>query len=124
MPLYGHEVVYSKTFEVPVEKKTYQVELGKWKGTVALLKVNDRQVAILTGNEHSYDISGYTHQGSNKVELIVTGSLKNTLGPHYYKPAPGMVSPWHWRYIYKRIPGNEYDLYDYGLLEEFRVIQY
>ena len=124
MPLYGHEVVYSKTFKAGEGKNTYRVDLGKWKGTVALLKVNDQQVAILTGNEHSYDISRHVHTGTNKVELIITGSLKNTLGPHYYKPAPGMVSPWHWRFIYKPIPGKEYDLYEYGLTEEFRVMQY
>lgn len=123
LPLYGHEVVYSKTFDLPDTKKKCFINPGKWKGTVALLKVNDKQVAILLGNETICDISKYIQAGTNKAELIITGSLKNTLGPHYNKPAPGMASPWHWRNVYKPLPGKDYDLYDYGLLEDFTVLQ-
>ena len=53
------------------------------------------------GNESKCAIGKYLHAGINKAALIITGSLKNTLGPHYNKPAPGMASPWHWRYVYK-----------------------
>ncbi|HMC85172.1 MAG TPA: hypothetical protein VKI61_06590, partial [Chitinophagaceae bacterium] len=95
-----------------------------WKGTVAILKVNNKQTNILTGNEHSIDISKYIKAGNNSIELIVTGSLKNTLGPYYNKPAPGMASPWHWRYIYKPLAGKDYDLYDYGLMEDFTIETY
>ncbi len=122
LPLYGHEVAYTKSFVVKDKKKRYSIEPGKWKGTVAILKVNGKQVTTLMGNETSYDISNFVQTGTNKVELIITGSLKNTLGPHYNKPAPGMASPWHWRYVYKQIAGKEYDLYDYGLLEDFKVL--
>lgn len=124
MPLYGHEVVYSRSFELnkPVNRK-YWLQPGKWKGTVALLRVNSRDVAILFGNEKQCDISGYVKEGHNEVELVITGSLKNTLGPHYNKPAQGMVSPWHWRYVYRQLPGTAYDLYDYGLMEDFTIYQ-
>ncbi|HTE11765.1 MAG TPA: hypothetical protein VK645_12350, partial [Chitinophagaceae bacterium] len=124
LPLYGHEVVYTKNFDVQDTKKKYSINPGKWQGTVALLKVNDKQVAILTGNETNLDITSYIKTGNNKVALIITGSLKNTLGPHYNKPNPGLVSPWHWRYVYKPIPGKDYDLYDYGLIEDFKVISW
>jgi hypothetical protein len=124
MPLYGHEVVYTKEFDVQDTKKKYSINPGKWQGTVALLKVNDKQVAILTGNETSIDITSYIRAGNNKAALIITGSLKNTLGPHYNKPNPGLVSPWHWRYVYKPIPGKDYDLYDYGLMEDFKVVSW
>ncbi|MFT3935852.1 MAG: glycosyl hydrolase [Chitinophagaceae bacterium] len=122
MPLYGHEVVYKKTFTVSNPQKKYFIEPGIWKGTVALLKVNNQQVAILLGNEIRFDISKYVKKGSNDVSLIITGSLKNTLGPHYNKPATGLVSPWHWRYVTKPLAGKDYDLYDYGLMEDFKVI--
>ncbi len=121
LPLYGHEVVYTKTFNAVQANGKYNFVPGKWKGTVALLKVNGKRVAILMGNETSVDISKEIKSGANTVELIVTGSLKNTLGPHYNKPAPGMASPWHWRYVYKPIAGKDYDLYDYGLMEDFEI---
>ncbi|GAC1427342.1 MAG: glycosyl hydrolase [Chitinophagaceae bacterium] len=123
LPLYGHEVMYSKSFTVQDTKKKYSIKPGKWKGTVAQLKVNNRQAAILIGNEKSIDITKYIQSGINKAELIITGSLKNTLGPYYNKPAPGMASPWHWRYVYKPIAGKDYDLYDYGLHEDFTVMR-
>ncbi|MEO5593722.1 MAG: hypothetical protein ABIR15_12385 [Chitinophagaceae bacterium] len=124
MPLYGHEVIYAKSFEVKNTKIQYKIKPGKWKGTVGLLKVNGKQVAVLIGNETSLDITRYIQPGKNYAELIITGSLKNTLGPHYNKPSPGLVSPWHWRYVYKPIPGKEYDLYDYGLMEDFQVVSF
>ena len=124
LPLYGHEIVYSKSFDVQDTKKKYFIDRLNWKGTVALLKVNNKQTNILTGNEHSIDISKYIKAGNNSIELIVTGSLKNTLGPYYNKPAPGMASPWHWRYIYKPLAGKDYDLYDYGLMEDFTIETY
>lgn len=123
MPLYGHEMVYRKSFEVRPGNKKYWLQTGDWKGTVAVLKVNNKEVTILLGNEKQYDISGYVTEGNNEVELIITGSLKNTLGPHYNKYAPGMVSPWHWRYVYRQLPGTAYDLYDYGLMEDFTIYQ-
>ena len=123
LPLYGHEVVYTKDFTVEDTKKKYNIEPGKWNGTVALLKVNNQQVAVLTGNETGVDISGYIKAGNNSASLIITGSLKNTLGPHYNKPNPGLVSPWHWRYVYKPVAAKDYDLYAYGLMEDFIIKQ-
>ncbi|MEP6746153.1 MAG: glycosyl hydrolase [Bacteroidota bacterium] len=123
LPMYGHEVGYAKNFDVPDTKKRYFVTPGKWTGTVAVLKVNNKQVAILVGNETTCEITKYIQPGTNTAELIVTGSLKNTLGPHYNKPAPGMASPWHWRNIFKQIAGKDYDLYDYGLIEDFKIFE-
>ena len=111
------------TFTATATKKRYHVEPGKWVGTVAILKVNNKEVQILMGNERTCDISDYVQAGKNEVQLIVTGSLKNTLGPYYRNPKPGLVSPWHWRNVYKQLPGNEYDLYDYGLMEDFRIYE-
>jgi hypothetical protein len=121
MPLYGHEMVYNTSFTAPAGRINYWVKPGIWKGTVAVLTVNNKRVAVLIGNEKGIDISQYVKEGNNEVELIITGSLKNTMGPHYYKPQPGLVSPWHWRNIYSPIPGKEYDLYDYGLLGDFHI---
>ena len=51
------------------------------------------------------------------------GSLKNLLGPHHNSPSPGMVGPGHWKHIESFPPGNSYDTYDYGLMEDFQLMQ-
>jgi len=124
LPLYGHEVAYRKSFNVADISKPYEVELGDWKGTVALLKVNGQTATVAIGNTDQFDISPYLKKGKNVVEFVVVGSLKNTLGPHYNNPPKGLVSPWQWRNIKKQVPGNEYDLYDYGLIEDFKIYHY
>jgi hypothetical protein len=124
LPFYGHNMSYIKTFNINTPEKKYLIKPGKWKGTVAQLNVNGRQVSILTGNESSVDITGYVQAGKNTAELIITGSLKNTLGPYYNKPAPGLVSPWLWRYVYKQVPAAAYDLMNYGLMEDFVIMRF
>jgi hypothetical protein len=125
-PLYGHSVSYGKTFNA-IPQSSYEVDIPVWKGTVANLAVNGKHAAMLIGNEKTVDISQYLKNGRNKVELIVTGSLKNTLGPFYTVNKPGiekgMTSPWHWKYVESRIEGQEYDLLDYGLMQDFEIIE-
>ncbi len=119
MQLYGQEMAYRKTFQA--DKGQYQVQLHDWKGTVAAVKVNGREAGIIDIPPYTLDISPYVHAGNNTVEVIVTGSLKNTLGPHHNKPRPGLVSPWHWRNVKEHPAGDAYDVYDYGLLTDFSI---
>jgi len=58
------------------------------------------------------------------VEVRVLGSLKNLLGPHFNNPAPGLVSPWHFRNVKLYPPGKDYQLIDYGLMEEFKLLHW
>lgn len=120
-PLYGHEVAYTRSFTAhPGEK--YLVKLGDWSGTVASVRVNGREAGIIFSPPFVLDISAHLQDGENEVQVIVTGSLKNTLGPHHNDPDPGLVSPWHFREVKEYPPGNRYDLYDYGLMEDFQII--
>lgn len=119
LPLYGHDVAYSKTFTAK-KGNNYQINIPQWEGTVASLKVNGILAAVLIGNERQYNISSLVQSGTNTIELIVTGSLKNTLGP-FYRKANGYVTPWHWRGVKEMIPGAEYDLFNYGLMEDFFI---
>ena len=123
MPMYGQEVVYTKKLNVDnIAKHAYYVELNEWKGTAAVVFVNNKMVAPVALPPYRCDISSFLKNGNNTVEVKVIGSLKNVFGPHHNKPKPGLVSPWHWRYVQKHPPGNEYDLYDYGLMEDFKII--
>ena len=118
-PMYGKLTSYSKTLKA-VSGKSYKVSMNEWKGTAAILFVNGRKVADLSYAPHSFTLTGLK-PGNNLVEIQVIGSLKNTLGPHHNRPKPGLVSPWLWRGVKNFPSGSEYDLYDYGLLEDFKI---
>jgi len=59
----------------------------------------------------------------NNVEVKVTGSLKNLLGPHFNNPEPGLVGPWHFRNVKTYPAGKDYQMIDYGLIEEFQLLK-
>jgi len=119
-PLYGQSASYSKIFSAKKGEK-YKVKLGKWSGTAALLKVNGELVDNISYPPYESALGEVLKEGQNTVEIIVIGSLKNTLGPHHNKPKPGMVSPWLWRGVKNFPEGSDYDVYDYGLLEDFNL---
>ncbi|HLA60082.1 MAG TPA: hypothetical protein VK622_15010, partial [Puia sp.] len=123
MPMFGQEITYKKQIVIP-HKNNNQifVELGQWKGTVATVRVNNQPAGIISGLPYSLNITPFLQNGKNTVEVNVIGSLKNVFGPFHRKPEPGMVSPWHWRYVSHYPSGNEYDTYDYGLFEDFKII--
>ena len=124
IPMYGQEVVYTKKLNVDdLARHSYYVELNEWKGTAAIVFVNNKMVALVALPPYRCDITSFLKKGNNIIEVKVIGSLKNVFGPHHNKPKPGLVSPWHWRYVQKYPPGNEYDLYDYGLMEDFKIIE-
>ncbi|RAJ77327.1 alpha-L-rhamnosidase-like protein [Chitinophaga dinghuensis] len=121
LPLYGNGVVYTKEFRADTLADDYQVMLGSWKGTVAAVKVNDSLAGIISAEPNSLAIRKFMKQGKNKVEVIVVGSLKNVLGPFYKKPVPGLVDPGKWYNVSTQPAGKEYDLYDYGLIDDYEI---
>jgi len=61
--------------------------------------------------------------GDNSIEVVVIGTLKNTLGPHHGNPAPGSA----WPGMFQRgpedgpPPGSQYSTLGYGLFEPFAL---
>jgi len=121
LPLYGGAINYTKEVNLDKIPGRTLIRLGKWAGTVASVKVNDTDAGVIAYDPYELDISKHMHTGNNKIEVKVTGSLKNLLGPHHNAPR-GLASPWNWRGVKKYPPGNQYDTYDYGLMEDFQVI--
>ena len=123
LPLYGKSVSYEKECFLKKPEGHYILRLGKWNGTVAAVKVNGREAGIIILDPYVLDITPWMQPGRNHITVEVVGSLKNLLGPHHSSPAPGLVSPWHWRYVKGYPSGSEYDTRDYGLMEDFELTQ-
>lgn len=124
LPFYSHSVSYSKTFE-GLSNDRVMVKLNDWAGTVAEVVVNNKSTGIIGWRPYHLDISDQVIEGENKVEVIITGSLKNLMGPHHFNPERGFVTPWSFfRGPANQPSGDEYDLLDYGLFEDFKVVTF
>ncbi|TVQ07246.1 MAG: hypothetical protein EA359_00330, partial [Balneolaceae bacterium] len=119
LPLFGHRVSYSNEFEIDETDGIYQVELGDWYGTVAEVIVNGQSAGVIGWQPYQLNVSDYLTEGNNKIEVIVTGSLKNTLGPHHNDPEVGFVTPWSFFFAPESQPaGEDYHTLDYGLFDD------
>lgn len=119
MPYYSWGVTYSREYRIDNPEGTWQVGPGKWNGTVAEVYVNGEKAGLIAFPPYRADVTGFIKQGINKIEIRVTGSLKNLLGPHYNNPAPGLTSPGSWRNVKVHPAGSDYQMIDYGLFDDF-----
>jgi hypothetical protein len=122
LPFYSWGVTYSREYTVSKPEGKYEVALGKWKGTIAEVSVNGQPAGLIGFPPYHSDITGLVKQGVNKIDIRIIGSLKNLLGPHHNNPAPGIASPWMWRNIKNYPAGKDYQMFDYGLMEEFVLL--
>lgn len=122
-PYYSWDVSYSKNYTIEDTSVRYALQLKEWKGTLSEVYVNNHKVGIIAYQPYNFDLSPYLKRGNNKIEVRVIGSLKNLLGPHYNHDK-GIAGPWHWNGVHRQDPGNDYNLLDYGLMEDFIVVSY
>jgi hypothetical protein len=124
LPFYAWAVSYAASYRLQGGKGAVKVRLGKWGGAVAEVKVNRKSAGIVGWQPHEADITGLAHSGDNLIEVIVRGTLRNVLGPHFGNWARGMMSPGSWRAAPAAPPpAVSYDLDAYGLMEDFQVLQ-
>jgi hypothetical protein len=105
-------------------KGPVKVRLGKWAGSVAEVKVNGKSAGIVGWQPYEADIGSLVRPGENRIEVVVRGTLRNLLGPHFGNWARGMMAPGSWRNAPAAPPpAANYDLDAYGLMEDFQVLQ-
>ncbi|MDR1936960.1 MAG: hypothetical protein LBQ73_00495, partial [Tannerellaceae bacterium] len=121
-PFYSWGVKYSKSYDISDLSGTFAVKLGQWSGTVAEVYVNGTKAGVIAYDPYQLNVTPYLKEGANQIDVLVIGSLKNLLGPHYGNPAPGLASPWHWKSVREAIPGLDYQLVDYGLMDDFSLL--
>jgi hypothetical protein len=121
LPFYSWGVTYTKEFNIEASGGHFEVGPGNWKGTIAEISVNGKPAGLIAFPPYRLDISQSIKKGINKIDIKIIGSLKNLLGPHHNNPAPGLASPGHWKNIRSYPSGSEYQLLDYGLMDDFTL---
>jgi len=123
MPFYSWGVTYTREYNIEKPEGQYFVRLNNWRGTVAEVIVNGKPAPVIAFPPYESDVTGLIGAGSNKIQVKVIGSLKNLLGPHFNNPAPGLASPWLFRNVKSYPAGKDFQLIDYGLMEDFALIK-
>lgn len=122
-PYYSWDISYSKNYTIEDQSAQYTLQLKEWTGTLSEVHVNGDKVGVIAYKPYRFDLSPYLKKGNNKIEVRVIGSLKNLLGPHYNHDK-GIAGPGYWNGVHRQDPGNDYNLLDYGLKEDFIVVSY
>jgi len=124
LPFFADAVSYSAAYHLEPGKGPVKVRLGKWRGAVTEVKVNGKSAGIIGWQPYEADISSLVRPGDNRIELVVRGTLRNLLGPHFGNGSRGSVNPGSWRTAPAAPPSPaNYDLDAYGLMEDFQVLQ-
>ena len=124
-PFYAAGVSYAQSFKVPSLTGSYRVALAHWYGSVAKVIVNGKVAGFIGAPPWECDVTRFLRAGENKLEVVVIGTLKNTLGPHHGKPQLGTA----WPAMFQKAPvpgpppGNDYSTVGYGLMEPFALIR-
>ncbi|MFH1715838.1 MAG: glycosyl hydrolase [Planctomycetota bacterium] len=123
-PFYATGVSYSRKFDVERRAGRYLVELQKWYGSVAEIRVNGASAGYIAHRPWQCDVTDLIKPGTNTIEVVVIGTLKNTLGPHH--AGTGLGSAWPGMFQkgpQTGPPGGQYHTLDYGLFEPFVLKQ-
>jgi len=126
LPLYSGAVAYKKTYYLrmnDLRKNRFLVELGRWLGAVAEVKVNGKSAGVIAFEPARLDVTDFLTLGSNDVSVMVYGTLKNTLGPFHNNPRLGMAWPGSFQQGAKGgyPPGSAYSVVGYGLFDDFQL---
>ena len=120
LPCYSWDMAYSHTYNISNPEKTHYLCLGQWNGTVAEVFVNGSKAGVAAYQPYTFNLTPYLKKGHNDIEVRVIGSLHNLFGPHYSSDR-GINGPWHWNGVQQQAPGSDYNLENYGLMEDFSV---
>jgi len=124
MPFYAAGVAYRQTFSVDKVAGQYKVCVPRWYGSVAKVIVNGKLCGHLVSQPWEVDVTEAVRSGANVVEVVVIGTLKNTLGPHH----AGAIAGSAWPGMFQQgpehgpPPGSAYHTLGYGLFEPFALM--
>ena len=103
----------------------YLVRLGDWEGAVTEVMVNGKRAGNIAVLPFELDVTEYITRGTNRIDILVYGTLRNTLGPHHGNPPEGRARSWVYTVGAEGgcPPGLKYLGRDYGLMEDFQFVR-
>ena len=117
---FGGGVSYTQKFNVAETSGRIIVNLPDWYGSVAKVFVNGEPAGHIACQPWTCDVTRHIVPGENTVQVLVIGTLKNTLGPHHCGNLIGLAGPGHFQRGPEHLPpGHAYQNLDYGLFEPF-----
>ena len=124
MPFYAAGVSYRQSFKIDRPQGNYKVSVPHWYGSVAKVLVNGKLCGHLVSRPWEVDVSDAIQAGSNQVEVVVVGTLKNTLGPHHAGTTVGSAWPGMFQQgpVHGPPAGSAYHTIGYGLFEPFTLL--
>jgi hypothetical protein len=124
-PFYATGVSYKRRYRISRPSGKYFVSLPDWYGSVAEVRVNGKSAGYIYRQPWECDVTKSISKGINNIEVVVIGTLKNTLGPHHGNPSLGTA----WPGMFQKAPnpgpppGKQYHNVGYGLLKPFELHQ-
>jgi hypothetical protein len=79
-PFYAAGVRYREEFDLKKSSGQYFVALGAWQGSVAKVLANGRVAGYVEAPPYECEVGHLLKNGLNTIDVIVMGTLKNTLG--------------------------------------------
>ncbi len=124
MPFFAAGVAYRQKFQIDQPGGRYRVSAARWYGSVATVTVNDKLCGHLVSQPWEVDVTDAVRAGENEVEIVVVGTLKNTLGPHHAGTVVGSAWPGMFQQGPPQgpPPGSAYHSIGYGLYEPFVLL--
>ena len=123
-PFYAEGVSYTQQFNIPNPTAKYSIKLPEWYGSVARVTVNGKLAGRIHRQPWQCEVTDSIRKGKNTVEVVVVGTLKNTLGPHHNNPPLG--SAWPGMFHNAPNPGppsaDKYSNVPYGLFKPFELV--
>ncbi len=125
-PFYADGFSYSQQFDLPQPQGRFCVQLSKWYGSVARVKINGKTAGYIYAQPWQCEVTQWIQKGINTIDVEVVGTLKNTLGPHHGNPPLGMAWPGMFQNGPQTgpPPGNQYHTVRYGLFDPFELVQF
>jgi hypothetical protein len=122
-PFYAEGVSYKQEFIIAQTAGKYYVRLPNWCGSVARVTVNGKPAGHIYRQPWECDVTKSVRIGLNTVEVVVVGTLKNTLGPHHGNPPLGSAWPGMFQNGPETgpPPGRQYSTVAYGLFAPFEL---
>ncbi len=82
-PFFAGSVVLSQEIDIKKSERHVRLDLGNIEAVVAKVTINDKEAGMVFGRPYILDISEFVKEGKNRLEIELTNSNRNLLGPHH-----------------------------------------